>query len=102
MTEQNKSKKVTFDNMRALSDINNHNLIRMSKEVEGMQAELERISKHVRSLLHAEPKVEGSAATKVSNEKPEVAPEKPAENVKVIDRKPEQPKNIIYYLLLLT
>ena len=55
MTEQNKSKKVTFDNMRALSDINNHNLIRMSKEVENMQADLEHISKQVRSLLRVEP-----------------------------------------------
>ena len=78
MTEQNKSKKVTFDNMRALSDINNHNLIRMSKEVENMQADLERISKQVRSLLRVEPSdvPQPQDEKKVVEAKPEIKEEK--------------------------
>ena len=80
--------------MRALSDINNHNLIRMSKEVETMQVELERISKQVRSLLRAE-NIGENVTQKEESIKQEIA--KPDERVieeKKIDR-PQKPTQSI-------
>lgn len=81
MTEQNKTKKFTFDNMRALSEINNRNLVRMNKEVEVMRSELEAISKDIRVLLR-------DIDTK--NEQQKVAKPEPK-----VEEKKEQSKTMI-------
>ena len=49
--EQNKQKQVNFDNMRRISEINNNNLIKMSRDIVEMRGELEEITKSIRAQL---------------------------------------------------
>ena len=52
LTNQNQNKKtITFDNLRAISEINNQYLVKMSRDAENMRTDLESIAKNVRVLL---------------------------------------------------
>ncbi len=53
MTNQNsnKQKQVSFTNMRSISEINNNQLVKMSKDTEVMRSKLESVAKNVHNLL---------------------------------------------------
>ncbi|MBR4270975.1 MAG: translation initiation factor IF-2 [Clostridia bacterium] len=80
MTEQNKPKRVTFDNMKALSEINNLQLAQMSKDAEKMQAELEMIAKLVRSRMQ-----ESVKETVVAKEEKVSVEEQSTQKVETVD-----------------
>lgn len=87
MTEQNKTKKFTFDNMRSLSEINNNNLVRMSKEVEVMRSDLESISRDIRTLIRDIDNKNQQPKTEKPEQKPEVRNVEPKTQIRQFENR---------------
>ena len=88
MTNQNqtKPKQVSFDNLRNISNINNTQLIKMSKDNDTMRTELEGVVKTIRELLRNIDLQKDNISQAPTSKEPEQVVETPKITIRQFDR----------------